>query len=267
MVQNRSLCCGIRCFDFCIYSFTLLPKRAIKCLIFYFFYLSGFKGKVLRAQSYFQLVSWPRADWKNWLCCIFVFSIKRWKSKICHFCLQEEQCVIKMRHIVGGVDRQLAPPVSEIQISKYCQYWWNPHQDLKESSEPVSLFFYQCRSYHMATDRRVHLQFNCRVGTRREPSHLQGSCSVLNPGTKKNRTKLKEIRSNIPHQRFQHACQPRSEITHLHVLSYLLYTYKDIQSKLRFLENKNSSLTKWWLAWNCNFLETFVKERAQFASS
>lgn len=88
--------------------------------------------------------------------------------------------------------------------------------------------------------------------------------SELNPGTKRNRTELKEIRSEhstLKTCHFQHVCGSNFEIRHQHVLWYHLNTHKDIQSEIWF--HKMMADMNAQSSW-----DRFIKKNpARFASS
>lgn len=168
-----------------VYFFTL-PIWAAKYLMCY---SPGFKLTVLR--SYFQLVLWLRADWKSWLGCIFVFSMKVWHFRIC-----KEQCDSNETHFWWS-------------WCKICTFILRGSLNRVSISQTLNRTSKRVQSQYLC--RKVHPQFKCSVKTRREPWDLHGSRCILCWTLALKGTQLKWERSDLQH--FQHTCQSRSQIT------------------------------------------------------
>lgn len=70
-------------------SLTPQPKGAVRHLNLFYFILCHWK--VLRAQSYFQLVLYELKQAGNTHFVVFLYLRKRWQWKVCNFCPHEEQ--------------------------------------------------------------------------------------------------------------------------------------------------------------------------------
>lgn len=162
-----------------------------------------------------------------------------------------------------NIGSNLARPLPNIEIfiSMCCS---NPHEDLKESSEPVSLFLYECRLYHVAThgqpNRRIHLHFKRSVGTHGDPLDLVRSYE-LSRGLKGTNQNWK-IRSE--HIHFQHVCGSNNDNTPTcslklkdkrRLVKFVTWkTQKSVRHKCATWSTGQCETSSWWLLSNLDRL-------------